>query len=662
MSGDIFTLDADNNAAVRTVSVNAGASETNSPVIFTTDENGNAAVRVMGGAGSVNYDEIIIKSDTIPAASEEEAGKFYCYSGETNQSFAHGYVYECIAGSTTYDGSVTFEPATLSGTVVTATAGALSSLCAEYIQADITTITNGTMTFDAAGELWAFVGKDTENNTVGHFQIYQQDYVDAGFVFTGTPQDGDVIAFTCSISESTSYSWERIDLQPAAKLGRYLSGWNCATGLATTNPQESPYEYTTGDYFIVSAVAAAGGTNYRPNGSSYVIGQASTTVESSVVTINDTYLYDGTNWTLLKTGSAVTSVNGQVGAVTITGDDVLPTQTGNSGRVLGTDGFVAGWVEPEIVQRSTMPQASEEEVDKIYQFTGTTDANYTNGYFYKCVSDGQDPATYSWEQVNVMPAGSSLPDQTGNSGKFLTTDGTDASWSDKPLVNQATGYDSFSPTILLGSSKVETTCVGINSSAGGNAIRVYDGSAYGYQSIVKGAFNTAIGAWCAAGNGDGSASTQYNGNVALGYRVSAGANISGTHDAIIIGSSRSNVSNEESDTFKIVRSDGVLTVINANGKIPASLLTNAATSPATMPTLAVADWSLDSGTNKYTQSVSVTGVTGTNTVFVSPAPSSAADYASSSVLCISQTTDSLTFQADSVPSNAITVNVVIIGA
>lgn len=83
--------------------------------------------------------------------------------------------------------------------------------------------------------------------------------------------------------------------------------------------------------------------------------------------------------------------------------------------------------------------------------------------------------------------------------------------------------------------------------------------------------------------------------------------------------------------------------------------------PSTMPELTVAGWSLDSGTNKYTQSVSVTGVTGTNTVFVSPAPSSAADYASSSVLCISQTTDSLTFQADSVPSNAITVNVVIMG-
>lgn len=92
MAGDIFTLDADNNAAVRTVSVNAGVSETNSPVIFTTDnnaavrtvsvkagvsetnspvifttdENGNAAVRVVGAGGGSTpvIDELNITPST----------------------------------------------------------------------------------------------------------------------------------------------------------------------------------------------------------------------------------------------------------------------------------------------------------------------------------------------------------------------------------------------------------------------------------------------------------------------------------------------------------------------------------------------------------------------------------------------------------------------
>ena len=77
------------------------------------------------------------------------------------------------------------------------------------------------------------------------------------------------------------------------------------------------------------------------------------------------------------------------------------------------------------------------------------------------------------------------------------------------------------------------------------------------------------------------------------------------------------------------------------------------TIPSTMPTWAVADWSSN------TQTVSVQGVTSTNTVFVSPAPASASEYASCGIVCTAQGTDTLTFACDTVPSNAITVNVVI---
>lgn len=557
---DIFTLDENNNAAVRTVGVKAGAVESNQPDIFTTDENGNAAVRVVGSGGMIDEDHVIIKSADIPAASAEVLGQMYCYDGTTNATYTHGYVYECVAGTTIYSGTVTFEPATLSGTVVTATAESLANLASLYISGDIASIVSGTLTYLYSGDLWVFEGKDAEDNTVGTFQVYTPDYEDAGFTFTGTPQDGDVVTFQCEITETLTYVWERIDLQPAAKLGRYLTGWNCATGLAMTNPPESPYEYTTGDYFIVGVVATGGASNYKPDGSSYTTGVASTTVESESVSVNDMYLYDGTNWTLLKTGSTVTSVNGQVGDVTVqetlvsgtniktidgnsilgsgnlelstyltypntwtttgttkafcddiaadssavagkaylgevtlsdlpasmvnaeivveiisgttaankvivltctsgntapyrwqytywnngtdvsgwkgfqeeltsgtniktinntsllgAGDltiDSLPSQTGKSGYVLGTDGFVAGWVRPEIVQRSALPQASEDEVDKIYQYVGATGANYTNGYFYKCVSDGQVPATYSWVRVDAQPAGVQINDNS----------------------------------------------------------------------------------------------------------------------------------------------------------------------------------------------------------------------------------------------------------
>ena len=87
--------------------------------------------------------------------------------------------------------------------------------------------------------------------------------------------------------------------------GRFLALWNCATGLAESNPPESPYTYKTGDYFIVGTVASGGGTNYRPSGASYTTGVASTTVETEAVGVDDVYYYDGTNWRLqINTGKS----------------------------------------------------------------------------------------------------------------------------------------------------------------------------------------------------------------------------------------------------------------------------------------------------------------------------------------------------------------------
>ena len=79
----------------------------------------------------------------------------------------------------------------------------------------------------------------------------------------------------------------------------FLSTWDCTTGLPETDPAVDPYTYKTWNYYIVWKVASSGWTNYRPNGSQYIINQASTTVESQTVKVSDMYIYDGTNWLLL---------------------------------------------------------------------------------------------------------------------------------------------------------------------------------------------------------------------------------------------------------------------------------------------------------------------------------------------------------------------------
>ena len=67
-----------------------------------------------------------------------------------------------------------------------------------------------------------------------------------------------------------------------------------------------------------------------------------------------------------------------------------------------------------------------------------------------------------------------------------------------------------------------------------------------------------------------------------------------------------------------------------------------------------------SGWTNLTQTVSVPGVTSSNTVIVTPAPSSHAVYGEAGVYCSGQSSESLTFTYTSVPTAALTVNVIIL--
>ena len=55
----------------------------------------------------------------------------------------------------------------------------------------------------------------------------------------------------------------------------------------------------------------------------------------------------------------------------------------------------------------------------------------------------------------------------------------------------------------------------------------------------------------------------------------------------------------------------------------------------------------------------LTGVTASNTVIVSPAPSDIGDYADCGVYCSAQGSGTLTFGCDTAPSGDIVVNVLI---
>ena len=81
---------------------------------------------------------------------------------------------------------------------------------------------------------------------------------------------------------------------------------------------------------------------------------------------------------------------------------------------------------------------------------------------------------------------------------------------------------------------------------------------------------------------------------------------------------------------------------------------DAVASSSATGTLTVAGW----GSNS--QTINVTGVTASNIVVVSPAPASVDAYAEAGIICTAQGAGTLTFTCDTVPTAALTINIVIV--
>lgn len=91
---------------------------------------------------------------------------------------------------------------------------------------------------------------------------------------------------------------------------------------------------------------------------------------------------------------------------------------------------IANALNDKISQVNVMPTPNENELGKIVQYVGATNANYINGYFYKCVSDGGVTPAYSWEKIRVSDGGDTIQvetlptasaDELGNIYEFVGT-------------------------------------------------------------------------------------------------------------------------------------------------------------------------------------------------------------------------------------------------
>ena len=103
----------------------------------------------------------------------------------------------------------------------------------------------------------------------------------------------------------------------------------------------------------------------------------------------------------------------------------------------------------EDVQKIEMPTAAATFVNKVYQYIGTTDANYTHGLFYTCVNDS---GTYKWVQLdvqtypevnlnNVFAGGMPSANMTGQQIHYSTNEQVVGTWIDgKPIYQKTINF------------------------------------------------------------------------------------------------------------------------------------------------------------------------------------------------------------------------------
>lgn len=168
--------------------------------------------------------------------------------------------------------------------------------------------------------------------------------------------------------------------------------------------------------------------------------------EATSIAIDTTVTPDSSN--LITSGAVSTAISNV---------DALPSQSGQSGKYLTTNGTSASWAavstEPEVFW-ATYGTTTNAQIEEAYQAGKEIVMNY-DGRVYQLVSRASSSShtfgcvyynTYyqagcalgSWTNTSTSL---SLPSQSGHSGDFLTTNGTAASWAD-PVTTSTLTIDS----------------------------------------------------------------------------------------------------------------------------------------------------------------------------------------------------------------------------
>lgn len=197
-------------------------------------------------------------------------------------------------------------------------------------------------------------------------------------------------------------------------------------------------------------------------------------------------------------------------------------------------------MEDDVLTRNS----SDELALRVTQSSGDTGTNKDDVY----TRDSQGRLA-----VRTVGGSGGLPDQTDNAGKFLTTDGTTASWGEA-LVNKATKSSSlFVSSNTEGVSKKWSVVLGYTAYCNADGV-----VSIGFNSSVSGAGGVAVGRNASAASGA----------VAIGQHAQANA-----QNAIQLGGVFGQATNSDANTFKVSNANGNFEMMDENGNVPLERLT-----------------------------------------------------------------------------------------
>ena len=359
--------------------------------------------------------------------------------------------------------------------------------------------------------------------------------------------------------------------------------------------------------------ALVSGTNIKTVNNNSLLGSGDVAVQE--VLVSGTNIKTINNNSLLGSGNITISGGG--------GDTVSYTQTQTTGNELGTITINGTPSKIYGVDYSGKSTVSFSQTQTTGNELGTITINGTASKIYGVDYSGKQDALVSGTNIKTVDSNSLL-----GSGDIVTTKtwygtcSTTASTTAKTVT--CSGFTKVKGAVIAITFSTANTAnaptLNINSTT---ATATYKGNAVTSSSNPL--------KWDA---GD-TLTFMYDGSY---YKYLSTSNDFGKQDALVSGTN-----------IKTINNNSLL------GSGDLSIPTGT-TATVTQVSLTVANWNATT-----TCTVSVTGVTASNSVIVSPAPASIADYVSAGVYCSAQGSGTLTFTASSTPTADLTVNVMIVG-